>query len=190
MYICNALFLYDYSSFSLSILEYIDISNLSKEDAQKLILEREQHFLDTLKPEYNILKKTGSSLGYKHSEESLALISKIHKEKILSAEAKLREANLGTSNPMYGRTGDNCPFYGQTHSAESKVKISLTKSKKVFIYSFDSVSNEITLYESFNNYTEATLYFSCSRRTLSNYIDKNKLYKNQWILSTSLISKK
>jgi hypothetical protein len=56
-------------------LEYIDVSNLPKEEARKLILEREQYYLDLLKPEYNILKVAGSSLGFKHSEESRALRS-------------------------------------------------------------------------------------------------------------------
>ena len=51
--------------------------------------------------------------------------------------------------------------------------------KKVFVYSFDSAPNGVTLYKSFDNYTKATLYFNCSVRTLSNYVDKNKLYKKQ-----------
>jgi len=42
-YICNALNHHKYSAFSLSILEYIDITNLSLEEARKLILEREQY---------------------------------------------------------------------------------------------------------------------------------------------------
>jgi len=42
-YIYNAILLHGYSNFSISILEYIDISNLSKEEARKLILERDQH---------------------------------------------------------------------------------------------------------------------------------------------------
>jgi hypothetical protein len=57
--------------------------------------------------------------------------------------------------------------------------------KKVFDYSFDSETKDIILYKSFDNYTKATLYFNCSVRTLSNYVDKNKLYKKQWILSSS-----
>jgi len=62
-------------------------------------------------------------------------------------------------------------------------------SKKVFVYSFDFLSKETTLYKSFENYTEASKYFYCNKRTLFNYVDKNKLYKKQWILSTSLITK-
>lgn len=74
-YISRALLRHSYAVFRLSILEYIDVSNLPKEEARKLILEREQYYLDLLKPEYNILKVAGSSLGFKHSEESRALRS-------------------------------------------------------------------------------------------------------------------
>jgi GIY-YIG catalytic domain len=38
MYICNALQVHGYSSFSLEILEYISIINLSKKEARELIL--------------------------------------------------------------------------------------------------------------------------------------------------------
>ena len=33
-------------------------------------IEREQYYLTSLKPKYNILKVAGSLLGYKHSEET------------------------------------------------------------------------------------------------------------------------
>jgi hypothetical protein len=57
--------------FFLTILEYINISDKSIDEARELILEREQHYIDSLAPEYNILKTAGSLLGYKHSKESL-----------------------------------------------------------------------------------------------------------------------
>ena len=92
--------------------------NLSKEDAQKLILSWEQYYLDTLEPlpsgrpslfynilinklkltgpEYNILKIAGSSLANKYSEEVLAKIS---------------QALTGVNNPMYSKIGkDNAMF--------------------------------------------------------------------------------
>lgn len=72
-YISRALIHHTYSAFSLSILEYIDIANSSKEEARKLILSREQFYLDFIFSEdepntYNILKIAGSLLGYQHSE--------------------------------------------------------------------------------------------------------------------------
>ena len=44
----NALLKYGYSNFSLEILEYC---------SEKYLLIREQHYIDLLKSEYNILKK-------------------------------------------------------------------------------------------------------------------------------------
>lgn len=67
-YISRALIHHGYSAFSLSILEYIDISNLSLEEARKLILSREQYYIDILKPNYNIFLIAGSLLGFNHSE--------------------------------------------------------------------------------------------------------------------------
>lgn len=59
MLINRALLKYGYSNFYLEILEYCISS---------VLIEREQYYLDLLKPEYNILSKAGSRLGSKHSE--------------------------------------------------------------------------------------------------------------------------
>jgi len=63
MVIHRALLKYGYSNFMLEILEYC-----IPED----VLSREQHYFDTLKPEYNILKVAGSRAGQKHTEETLS----------------------------------------------------------------------------------------------------------------------
>lgn len=39
-----------------------------------MCLEREQYYIDSTNPEYNILK-AGSTLGYKHTEETIAKIA-------------------------------------------------------------------------------------------------------------------
>ncbi len=211
-YIYNALLDHGYSAFSLAILEYIDTLNLSKEEAKNLILKREQFYLDNMLPEFNILKVAGSLLGYihsdetkaklsetfsgennpfygkTHSEQTLIKISEVHKGKSLSDDTKAKMSfvqrsidRTGENNPMFGKIGESNPFYGKTHSTETLTKM----SKKVFVYSLDSVSNEKILFKSFNNITEAAKYFDCNKRTLFNYIDNNKLYKKQWILSYS-----
>ena len=36
------------------------------------VLEREQYYIDILKPVYNIVEKAGSTLGYKHTDASKA----------------------------------------------------------------------------------------------------------------------
>jgi group I intron endonuclease len=63
MSICSALLKYGDSNFQLEILEYCDPDEA---------IIREQYYLDLLKPEYNILRKAGSLLGFRHSDETLA----------------------------------------------------------------------------------------------------------------------
>ena len=46
--IYNALLSYGFSAFSLTILEYTEIVNLPKDEAKKLIIEREQHYIDKI----------------------------------------------------------------------------------------------------------------------------------------------
>ena len=67
MIINKAILKYGYSKFKLEILEYCDIKEISK---------GEQYYMDLLKPYYNILKKAYSSLGYKHTKETLVKINK------------------------------------------------------------------------------------------------------------------
>ena len=64
--ISRALIKYGYTNFSLEILEYCDIADLT---------EREQYYLDKLNPKYNTLKIAGSSSGHKLTEETKIKIS-------------------------------------------------------------------------------------------------------------------
>lgn len=186
MYIYNAILTHNYSAFSLSILEYVE--------NKELLIHREQFWIDEIDPEYNILKFAGSSLGYKHTEEAIA---------------KMSEAKKGENSLMFGKTGEKHPFFGKIHSEESKAKISLANSgkthlpgtiakisealsgennpmsKNVFVYRFDPETKETILYKSFDTCIEAASYFNCSRRNISRYLDKNKLYKKQWVLSSN-----
>jgi group I intron endonuclease len=165
-YISRALLHHTYSAFSLTIIEFILIKDLSLEETRQLILEREQININSLLPEYNILKIAGSLLGYKHTIESIEKISMAKK-------------------------GDSHPMFGKSHSIDAVTKISKAlsgennpMSKKVFVYSLNLETQETTLYKSFNTCIEAAKYFSCSTRNISRYLDKNKLYKNKWILSS------
>jgi len=124
-YISRAIINYGYSSFSLTILEYIDIFNLSKDSAKTLILEREQYYLDTLEPEYNILNSAGNNLGYKHSEDTLIKMSgenhyMFGKNHSLESLVKMSLVKKGENNPMYGKI----------HSTESLALMSLAKKGK------------------------------------------------------------
>lgn len=81
----RALLKYGFSGFSLEILEYCE--------GKELLLSREQYYLDNLKPQYNIVETAGSTLGYKHTEESLEKMRNF----VLSEEVLARK-RLATAN--------------------------------------------------------------------------------------------
>jgi len=167
----DALAKYGYSRFTLEILEYCD---------ENKALEREQHYLDTLNPVYNILKIAGSLLGYKHSEESKALRSEAMKEKGHPFFGKAHTADT-LAKMRKAKTSENNPNFGKIHTAETLAKF----HKKVFVYSLDEALKESILIKSFDSCSDAAKFFNCSTRVISYYIDKNKLYKNQWMLYSS-----
>ena len=80
MYIYRALLKYDYSNFSLTILEYCSPDKC---------LIREKYYLDLYKPEYNISKDPAAPMsGRTHSDET----------KIIMSDAK-----KGENHPMFGK---------------------------------------------------------------------------------------
>jgi len=86
----RALIKYGHDKFSLYILEYTSSNDL---------VTREQYFIDTLSPYYNILKYAYSSLGFIHSEESRKLLSVINTGKKHSEEALAKMQGRILSNP-------------------------------------------------------------------------------------------
>jgi group I intron endonuclease len=180
-YICKALKYHTHLAFSLSILEYINISNLSKEEARKLILSREQYHLDLIKPKYNILKIAGSSLGYKHTEESFIkfsgenhpLFGKTHSPNTI---IKLS----GKNNHMFGRKGNLHPMYGKSPSIKTRILSRIVQGTTIFVY-----DTQGSLVNKFNSAREAGLFFNCSHTTITRYVKNSKLFQGEWILSTS-----
>jgi group I intron endonuclease len=102
MAICRGLLKYGYSGFYLEILEYCDSSEL---------LTREKHYMDILKPKYNISAEPSHPfLGRNHSDETKAKLSTFFKGKVYPE-----------------RTGENNPFFGKTHPDDTRNKISEAK---------------------------------------------------------------
>lgn len=65
--------------------------SIVKECPVDKLLEREQHYLDTLRPSYNISKAAGAPmLGLKHTEAAKAKMSLIHKGSKRSEETRER----------------------------------------------------------------------------------------------------
>ena len=58
-----------WNNFRLGILEYVNIPEINKDkrEIKRIILNREQYYLDILNPSLNKNKAVGSTLGYKHT---------------------------------------------------------------------------------------------------------------------------
>lgn len=116
-YISKSILKYGHSNFSVVILDILGTTGLhTKTD----ILNKEQYHIDLYKPLLNLNPTAGSSLGFKHSEESKKLISEFRKGKPLSDSTKKRLSILFS--------GELNPFWSKTHSADTLSKMS--KSKK------------------------------------------------------------
>ena len=125
IYLQRSYNIYKKENFVFEILESVE---------KDLLIEREQYYIDNLKPDYNMDPTAGSSLGRKTTEETKKRISKSRKGKY-----------IGEKNPFYGRnwkepelqegfkimkqklkvalSGEKNPFYGKTHSPEVIEKI-------------------------------------------------------------------
>jgi group I intron endonuclease len=151
MLINRAILKYSHSNFSLEIIEYCKVEDL---------VEREDHYIDSLKPEYNILQKAGSSLGYKHSEEA-----KIK----MSALALGRKHSLETINKFSELRA------GKNKTEEDKLAISLSQPSRIKIKVHDLQTNIETSYSSMRLVAKALNTRLSSIRSNLNSKKKNLL---------------
>lgn len=95
---------------SVFAFDVIEVCELKKE----VILEREQYYIDTLNPQYNIVPLAGTNLGLKHSEETKIKISINNKAKTEEVRKKMSDAHKG-----------------KKHSEETKKRMSDVKKGKL-----------------------------------------------------------
>lgn len=171
-HIANAILKYGYSNFKLEILEFCNKSDLIK---------REQFFIDYLNPAYNILKKAGSSIGFKHNIETINYFKNIRKatektKKNLSIAATNRELTQQDKNKIseYNK--------GKQLSKEVKDKISKTRTELygINIYVKNTKTNLIT---EFPSITAAASKLEVSRTAIRKSIKSSKLLKNLYYIS-------
>jgi group I intron endonuclease len=191
--ISRALIKYGYANFSISILEYCD---------KDILNEREQYYMDIIKPVYNTLKIAGSSSGYKHTQES-------KDKRSLSLKGKY----IGTNSPLYGRThteqtkelmssmrkGQDNYFYGKTHTDETRElmkqkatgrkhlpstleKMSKVKGNPVNVYEKCN-SEGFKLIGNFISARKAGLFLGISGSTIIKYMHSGEIFKDRYKLS-------
>jgi len=182
MNVCDALLKYGYSNFSLFIIEYCEPQNC---------LVREQYYLDTLLPEYNILQKAGSSLGYKHTDEAKALISAANKGKVRTPEqiANFVASVTGRESPMTGKMHSESTRkkmseakQGKNHPMFGKLRTEKVGSPPVKIEVKDIFTNDIKVYESIST---AGAALGIKQSTISIYLSRNQKspYKGRFVFT-------
>jgi len=153
--ISRALIKYGYSNFSVTILEYCNVSELDI---------KEQHYFDTLNPQYNIKKIAGgSSKGLILSEETKAKISKSLKGVYVADKAYWygRSMSEETKKLMsLKRTGELNPLYGKFHSEQNKELMRQKALGRKF-------SEETKLLMSTKRGNPVNIYEKCSSVSLS-----------------------
>jgi group I intron endonuclease len=171
--IYGALLKYGIENFTLEILEYCD------EDS---VINREQYYLDTLSPEYNILKIAGSSLGFKHSEKTLEFFKTY---RVVEEETKKNLSQAATGRVLSEEVKDKISkaHIGKVLSEETKTKISKARTlvSGVPVKVIDTLSDKVTEYE---NITEASKILGVSRTSIKNALTSGKLLKKQYLIKS------
>ena len=115
-YISNSILKYGHGSFSVVILHILSNTSTS---VKKCVISKEQEYINLHKPVYNLNPIAGSSMGFKHSDESKRLISEFRKGKPLSSKTKNRLSELFS--------GELNPFWSKVHSTVTLKKMSESK---------------------------------------------------------------
>jgi group I intron endonuclease len=175
----RALLKHGYDKFSLEILEYCEPA---------AVISMEQHYLDLLKPEYNILKIAGSLLGYKHSLDTIAKLkakftgitrTPEHKAKLLEHlrrlhsnkeyQERLKERSregikIINANPEHkSKNLERLKIYNASKEHKEHLKhLQASRSNRVEV--LDTLTNQITVYPSIS---EAARAIGCHKTTIS-----------------------
>lgn len=156
-------------NFTLEILEYC---------SKDATIEREQFYLDKLQPKYNLLKKAGSNLGFKHSLLSRKKMSELALGRIVSEEARLNKSEALRGRQLSESTKEKIRSY--KHTEEAKLKISLGNPRTRSVQITDSHTKGIT---TFSTMTLAAAHLNTTTATIGRYIKSQKLYKDRYLIS-------
>jgi len=173
---------YGHSNFSVSILEVCGDSKTVNKD---YYLAREQFYLDWALKTYglgvlNILTVADSSLGYKHTKETLLYLS---------------ESRKGEKNPMFGKAkseafilqqtkdkfGPNNPMFGKSKTEETLAKL----RKMIFVYDVTDNYKLLGVYPT----VVCTRTFHIGYETLSKRLLDGKIHKGKYLFSRNLYDK-
>jgi group I intron endonuclease len=143
-------------NFKFGVLEYVDLPSKELDNTNKIILEREQYYLDILNPSLNICKIAGSPLGVKHGR---------------SFSINLSKARRGNKNNVKLVKRNNMP---KVIMPETKLKLA-SRSQGISVKLFYHSNN---LVNQFPTMTSAAKYLGVSDRTIRRVLETSDSYDN------------
>ena len=157
---------YNINNFAFLILElFHEIVN--KENNKKLI-DREDFYLKTLLPNYNILTEAGSSFGYKHTE-----IDRIKMKTNYSLECRLQIGNLNKGKNLSNETKEKIrekALKREKRNFSDEALLNLKKrSKPIILYNLN-----FTVFGEYSSITEAAKSIGCSDKTIRRSLNTEK----------------
>jgi len=170
--IVRSILKYGIGNFALVILDFVDKDNL---------LSREDNFIQTLNPEYNILQNAGNSMGYKHTPESI--------EKITQSALGRTHSDEVRKAMSESRKGENNSFFGKTHSEETIAKLKEHAKNRDYVpvpgirvEVTDLLNNQTTIY---NSVREAARALSTNMSSLLSREKRGTVapYKGRYIVN-------
>lgn len=163
-------------NFYFLILEYypglVLKENLKK--AHLSLLKLENHYLNSLSPEYNLLTDATSSLGFKHSDSTKLLMKLNFSEERKAFIGQLnKNKKLSPSVKAAWPSGSQAAIKKYQLNPNLKKRLALISSKPVILYSIDG--NIHSKYTSVRNMAKS---FNCCHKTINKCIAKHKLFKD------------
>jgi len=169
---------YNINNFAFLILElFPEIVN--KENNKKL-LDREDFYLKSLLPNYNILTEAGSSFGYKHTE-----LDRLKMKSNYSLDRRLRIGNLNKgknlSKDTIEKIRDKALIREKRNFSEQSILNMKKKSKPIILYNLN-----FTVYGEYPSITDAAKSIGCNEKTIRRALKtKKKLLKRRWFVKYS-----
>ena len=178
--VANAVNKYGLQEFAFLVLEIVpqdltvDVTTL---------LNREDYYIQELKPEYNIVLQHTNFVGWKHSDESLKKMRENYSEE---RRAPLRSVGLINKGKILSEETRNrmreAALHRKPMSKESRLKCAVNV-RPVTITNLDG-----TNLRNFNSIIEASKAIGCSEKTVRRALNSNGLLHRKYIVSDTMDS--
>lgn len=204
---------YGWKSFKIGVLEYINTLNYNKfKENRKIILEKEQYYLDKINPSLNVLKYADSPLGVKRDEQFSINLSKARRGKsIIQPKVQIRPVRpdmplklsyrcKGVNVKVYDNNKNLIKEFPTITSAAKYLGVSHWIMWKIlntgvsydnYTYEFDIKKENPILIINCQDNTSKEYYsiraaakdINTSQWSISKYINKDKLLKNVFLIT-------